>query len=162
MIVAGQLNDFGSMSPRVHCLATRTTDSQDVPDAANPGNSNLGPSGIGESQRYFLVTFFVGATTLILLPLLANRPNDGYRTADATAPSVSFRVNPNTATIGELSQLPDIGPSIASRIVESRETDGNFRAIEDLLRVRGIGPKSFTAMRPYLRIPSLVASDTKD
>lgn len=50
----------------------------------------------------------------------------------------------------ELAQLPQIGETLARRIVESREADGPFLDHDDLLRVRGIGPKTLEGIRPYL------------
>lgn len=49
-------------------------------------------------------------------------------------------VNLNTATAEELDTLPGIGPALAQRIIESRAQEGPFRTVEDVLRVRGIGP----------------------
>ncbi len=56
-------------------------------------------------------------------------------------------VDINTATNGELEQLPGIGPKIAAAIVEHRSTNGPFRSIEDLQLVKGIGPKKLEALR---------------
>jgi len=46
--------------------------------------------------------------------------------------------------------LPEIGESLAKRIVESRDADGPFADHDDLQRVRGIGPKTLDRVRPYL------------
>ncbi len=50
----------------------------------------------------------------------------------------------------ELSLLPNIGEQRAKDIVASREQDGLFLDINDLQRIRGIGPKTVEGMRPYL------------
>ena len=63
----------------------------------------------------------------------------------------NFHVDVNRANWPELVQLPGIGPTLARRIVDSRETEGPFLDHDDLRRVRGIGPKTLDAMRPYLR-----------
>ena len=60
-------------------------------------------------------------------------------------------VNINTATVSELSFLPGVGPSKAQAIVKHRKAR-EFKKIEDIMRVKGIGRKSFRQMRPYLRI----------
>jgi len=65
--------------------------------------------------------------------------------------SVRFEVDINSAGWPELVQLPAIGETLAKRIVDSRLKDGPFRDHKDLMRVRGIGPKTFSTIKPYLR-----------
>jgi competence protein ComEA len=62
-----------------------------------------------------------------------------------------YEVDINTADWPELLQLPGIGETLAHRIVDSRQAAGPFADHEDLRRVRGIGPKTLEAIRPYLR-----------
>lgn len=62
-----------------------------------------------------------------------------------------FQVDINRADWPELVQLPEIGEALAKRIVESRDERGDFLDHNDLRRVRGIGPKTLEAIRPYLR-----------
>ena len=64
--------------------------------------------------------------------------------------SASFQVDVNQADWPELTQLPGVGETLADRIVESRETEGPFLDHDDLMRVRGIGPKTLDRLRPYL------------
>ncbi len=65
--------------------------------------------------------------------------------------AVHFEVDINAADWPELLQLPGIGPTLAHRIVESRQIGGPFADKDDLRRVRGIGPKTLEQIRPYLR-----------
>src|SRR5690606_17312009 len=65
--------------------------------------------------------------------------------------AIRFEVDINTARWPELSQLPEIGETLARRIVESRQKEGPFLDHEDLMRVRGIGPKTLEQIRPHLR-----------
>lgn len=62
------------------------------------------------------------------------------------------KVNLNTASVEQLQLLPRVGPSIAMRIVEFREKNGEFKKVEDILLVKGIGSKSFEALKPYLAV----------
>ena len=55
------------------------------------------------------------------------------------------KVNINTASAGELTQLKGIGPVIAARIIAYREKNGAFKMPEDLMQVSGIGQKIFAA-----------------
>jgi len=61
-------------------------------------------------------------------------------------------VNINTAGPAELQRLPGVGPSTAQKIIDHRATNGPFRAPEELMDVKGIGPKKFEKMRPFVRI----------
>lgn len=69
---------------------------------------------------------------------------------DAPPQHVAFQVDVNQAAWPELALLPGIGPQLAQRIVAEREAHGPFRDLDDLRRVRGIGPKTAERMRPYL------------
>src|SRR5262249_31639322 len=70
---------------------------------------------------------------------------------DRSAPRhAAFLVDINRADWPELAQLPGIGETLARRIVESRQADGEFRDLNDLRRVRGIGPRTFEQLRPHL------------
>ncbi|MGD9034894.1 MAG: helix-hairpin-helix domain-containing protein [Desulfobacteraceae bacterium] len=53
------------------------------------------------------------------------------------------KVNINTATVEEIAKLEKIGPSYAERIVQYRKENGPFTKPEDILKVKGIGPKTF-------------------
>jgi competence protein ComEA len=48
--------------------------------------------------------------------------------------------------------LPRIGPAVASRIVEFREQNGNFKQVADLMLVKGIGEKTFGLIEPYAAV----------
>jgi competence protein ComEA len=61
-------------------------------------------------------------------------------------------VDLNKADLQQLQSLPGVGSAIAQRILDFREANGPFERVEDLLKVRGIGEKSFEKLRPYLRV----------
>ena len=63
-----------------------------------------------------------------------------------------IKVNLNTATVDELDQLPGIGKTKAMRIIEYRDKVGGFKNIREILNVRGIGPKLFEKIRPYITV----------
>ena len=74
------------------------------------------------------------------------------RTAPATTTSVAAMVNLNTASVEQLETLPGIGKSTAERILEYRQKNGNFKKVEDLMNVRGVGEKSFLKLKPLITV----------
>ena len=69
--------------------------------------------------------------------------------AAATA-TTQFPINLTTATAEQLEAIPGIGPVLAQRIIEYRQTHGRFQSVDELLEVRGIGAKRLENMRPYV------------
>ncbi len=65
-----------------------------------------------------------------------------------------FQLDVNSAAWPEWALLPGIGETLARRIVDHRERAGGFRSLEDVRRVRGLGPKTFARLRPYLVLGS--------
>jgi competence protein ComEA len=61
-----------------------------------------------------------------------------------------YLVDINAAEWPELAELPELGETLARRIVESRAAAGPFGDHDDLLRVNGIGPRTLDTLRPYL------------
>jgi competence protein ComEA len=86
---------------------------------------------------------------LALLPALAlswSAPTD-----DTAATAITLVVDANSAPPEVLLALPRLGPVLVGRIVEARRSRP-FESLEDLdARVRGIGPVTVNALRPFLR-----------
>lgn len=61
--------------------------------------------------------------------------------------SQEARININTATASQLEDLPGIGPALAQRIVEHRDSHGPFASVDDLTDVPGIGQAKLDALR---------------
>lgn len=60
-------------------------------------------------------------------------------------------VNVNTASAAQLESLPGVGPTIAEAIVAAR-AEHRFQTVDDLLRVRGIGPSRLEELRPLITV----------
>jgi len=58
----------------------------------------------------------------------------------------------NRATVKDFESLDGIGPVLANRIVSYRKSNGPFIAIEDLLKVPGIGQSKFAQFKEKLRV----------
>tara|TARA_R110002074_G_scaffold373834_2_gene550061 strand:+ start:1381 stop:1842 length:462 start_codon:yes stop_codon:yes gene_type:complete len=61
-------------------------------------------------------------------------------------------ININTASMGELIQLPHIGPSIAEKIIQYREKTGGFDYIEQMIDINGIGGSTYKDIQPYITL----------
>jgi len=65
---------------------------------------------------------------------------------------VSEKLDLNRATEQDLEALPGIGPVLATRIVEYRQSRGAFREVEQLRNVKGIGKKTFDRIRAFVNV----------
>ena len=74
---------------------------------------------------------------------------------DVSASSVvtpKFQVNLNTAEEAELLLLPGVGETLAKRIIEYRNENGLFKRNEDIILIKGIGPKKAAEILPMLKM----------
>jgi competence ComEA-like helix-hairpin-helix protein len=62
------------------------------------------------------------------------------------------KIDLNSAPASELELLPGIGPVLSLRIINHRETKGKFQKIEDVMKVSGIGPKTFEKIKDLITI----------
>lgn len=61
-------------------------------------------------------------------------------------------INLNTATLEELDSLPGIGPAIAQRIIEYRESAGGFKSVEQIVEVSGIGEATLAKIKDLVTV----------
>ncbi|CAB0611160.1 ComEA family DNA-binding protein [Corynebacterium diphtheriae] len=61
-------------------------------------------------------------------------------------PAADGRVRLNSATAAELEQLDGIGAKTAAAIVSYRDSHGGFGSLEELQKVKGIGPAKYQAI----------------
>ena len=62
----------------------------------------------------------------------------------------SSKININTATIEELDTLPGVGEATANKIVNHRSENGEFKTVEEIKNVNGIGDKKFENIKELI------------
>ena len=66
--------------------------------------------------------------------------------------ALGLTVDPNLADARSLAFVPGLSRRLGSEIVRDRRERGPFASVEELLRVRGIGPKRLARARPHLAV----------
>lgn len=77
-------------------------------------------------------------------PLLGTKPQP--------RPAQGQVVAINSASQAELETLPGIGPVKARAIMDYRSAHGGFKSVEELVEVKGIGPKTMDKLRPRVKL----------
>ncbi len=92
--------------------------------------------------RHWLCVGAASVVAVLAVDLLMARPRVGRAVQEA-------RIDLNAADAAQLCLLPDVGPAVAQRIIDSREQQGPFARVADLRRVKGIGPATLVAVEPH-------------
>lgn len=96
-------------------------------------------------------------TLFVVLSMVAVFAVNGIA-AEKTNPDKSVKadksglININTAGAEELMKLPRIGPKMSQRIITFRKENGKFKKIQDLMKVPGIGEKTFAGLKHMVTI----------
>ena len=87
-----------------------------------------------------------------LQQLISNPQSPAPAPTTTTAIQPTGLVNINFATLTELDSLPGIGPVKAQAIIDHRQANGPFIRAEDLMNVKGIGPKTLENLRALITL----------
>ena len=123
--------------------------------------------------QFLLAGFIIGLGVKLTRELVASPTKFDYSASDSTFVALSGGADPappdargadpagqvntgpvpmNSAGKADLMTLPGVGEVMAERIILERQDNGPFRTVEDLERVRGIGPKRIEQLRPLVII----------
>ena len=108
-----------------------------------------GPAGDADLDRLNLAALVVDGAKVHVPTVGEPMPTTG---PGGGAGSLVGPLDLNTASEDELDELPGVGPATAAAIVQARTRGGPFRAVDDLLEVRGIGPAKLEAIRELVRV----------
>ena len=100
-------------------------------------------------------------TSLCCLILMFASLNTGFAAQKPAADSVgqaagasviAGKIDINSADEEMLTTLPGVGPKMATRINDYRKANGPFRSVDDLLNIKGIGPKVLDKLKPFVTV----------
>jgi len=70
--------------------------------------------------------------------------------AQPKKPAIEGKLNINTATAEQIDMLPGMSKKRAAAVVEYRTKNGNFKTLEDLMKVQGIKQKRIDKIKDYV------------
>ncbi len=82
----------------------------------------------------------------------SNNTNSNSISSSTSISTKSSKININKATQTELELISGIGPSTALKIINYRKENGNFKKIEDIKNVPGIGDAKFNQIKDYITV----------
>jgi competence protein ComEA len=109
-----------------------------------PAPRSCSPEGRGAPPRHWLGC--------------ASEPGPPRALAQDERLVLGLPVDVNAAGAHELAFVPGLSRSLAAAVVEDRDRNGRYAAVEELLRVRGLGPKRLARARPHLGAPPMAGS----
>jgi len=147
------VNDAGAGQ----AIPTRPKDERS-PSAAMPPASNDSANDDGTFLQWTKRDrWFLAILTLVILALLAIQfarlAGWGLKPLEVIRPEdrkYEFKIDVNQASWVEWMQLEGIGEATAKKIVADREANGPFKSVDEVQRVKGIGPATLEKMRPWL------------
>ena len=102
------------------------------------------------------------AALLLLLHTVIVQPGGSRPTELQRGNGLKYRLDLNKARRADLVQLPNIGPALAERIEAYRSDNGGFASVEELTKVKGIGPAILQRLRPFVYVKADDEAESTD
>ena len=166
------LRDVRGAAPIVDAttVSSDTTNSPTQPDGQSgrssslPAEEDLLPIWLRRTDQIFL-----GVLLIALLGLLIAyrwKLSNGFRTeieiTSQRPREFYYALDINQASWVEWAQLDGIGEKLAKRIVLDRQERGPFQSVDEVQRVKGVGPKMMEKLRPFLKFQPVSSSASSE
>jgi competence protein ComEA len=103
---------------------------------------------LSDGEKIFIPTL---PNPSLTIPTPTNEESIPSSSNDSLNSSKSL-ININYASAAELENVPGIGPVTSEKIINYRIENGLFRKLDEILKVSGIGDKTYAKMKPYICI----------
>jgi len=152
--------DQEAESPSPHAQSETVLQAQSPPESSTtdavPVDDSSPLAAFGLTSRDQLVLAVLAVVTVGLMLVhwarLSGWGTEPVEIERLEAETLNYKIDINTATWVEWVQLEGIGETLAERIIRDREQNGPFESIDDLQRVKGIGPKTVAKIRKHLTV----------
>lgn len=101
-------------------------------------------------RQFALIIFCFSLVLASMIYLTKHRNYEKYIFDPKSSQQKIYAINLNLASANEFDNLPGLGPSLSQSIIQDRDHNGPFNSIEDLDRVKGIGPQKISKIRNYI------------
>jgi competence protein ComEA len=106
-----------------------------------------GPAGRADLAKVNLAARIEDGQQIVVPRVGASAPAAAGAGGSGPGGSAAAKVSLAGATVEQLDALDGIGPTLAKRIIDYRDSHGGFRSVGQLRDVEGIGEKRFEALR---------------